>query len=269
VDPSSELKQWQAINKTTWTVNDDFTVKNILSYADLKKTAKYAVFGINYDYYGVANANFAESTGPSGMPTNSQISHVEELQFQGTGLDGVLTWQVGLYFEKSKPDGISGTVNSDRLACTSLNYDDPGSSRCVDYARNSLFQQLGFDALAQQLPDGFGTIQLTEGEVEVEVEFTNKAIYSESTYEINDNWKTTIGLRYTRDEAKSNTVSEIWSDYPFASAVGTPATLAPPVLSVVFTSPHHLPKDAEIISTKPVKQLPAWPISNIRYRKTP
>jgi len=219
-NPSSKLKQWQAINKTTWSVSDDFTVKNILSYAGLEQTGHYAVFGINYDYYGLGRANFAEVNGPSGLPANSQISYVEEFQLQGYALDDELTWQVGLYFEKSKPDGVSGTVNSGRLACSYLSYDDPGSSLCVDYSRNALYQQFGSDLLGDLLPYGFGTIQLNEGEVE----FTNKAIYSEATYDINDSWKTTMGLRYTRDEAESHTVSKIWNSYPYVSDPGTPAT---------------------------------------------
>ncbi len=35
-----------------------------------------------------------------GQPTNNQTTFVEELQFQGSGLDRSLSWQAGLYFEK-------------------------------------------------------------------------------------------------------------------------------------------------------------------------
>jgi hypothetical protein len=50
-------------------------------------------------------------------PTTDQGTFVEELQFQGTSLDDRLTWQTGLYYEKSEPDGDYGAQSPAIISC--------------------------------------------------------------------------------------------------------------------------------------------------------
>ena len=51
-DPFLELKQWQAINTTTWRVSDNLTLKNIASYGEFKERAS---FSLNSDNFFVPN----------------------------------------------------------------------------------------------------------------------------------------------------------------------------------------------------------------------
>lgn len=220
-DPVNELTQWQVINTTTWSVNDDLTVRNILSYADLEQTNETGYYGLNYDYYGLGTYSFTESQTIPGTPTNSQVSFVEELQLQGYALDGALTWQAGLYFEKSRADGTSGSQSSNNLFCSSVDSANPGNSTCVDVARNYFYQALGFDVLGMQFGStGYGGISRLLGEID----YTNQAVYTEVTYEISDEWRLTGGLRYTKDEVEGSSQAQIWNSYPYLSPAGTPVT---------------------------------------------
>jgi len=215
-DPISKLKQHQLINTTTWVSDNDVTVKNILSYANLEQTSISSVFGVRYPYYDLGYYQFTESNGEPGTPTNSQRSYVEELQFQGDAFDGSLTWQAGLYFEISKPDRTSGSVIASRLLCTSASHADPASFECVDPAMNALLQGV--------FSDGYGGVT----RYETEADFNNKAAYSEATYEITDDWKVTGGLRYTHDEVTTNTKAQFWGKFPYVAPPGTPAIPALP-----------------------------------------
>ncbi len=219
-NPVSEQKQWQLINTTTWEVHDDLTIKNIVAYADLEQINRTAVYGMNYDYYGIGSYGFVESNSPPGVPTNSQVSFVEELQFQGYAMDGDLTWQAGIYFENSMPDGISGSQSIGQVFCSSVDQANPANSTCIDVPRNHFLNSLGIDIIGAQFgPNGYGAITRTQGEVE----YVNNAIYSEMTYDINDQWKVTAGLRYTRDKAIGQSRSQMWNGYSYLGAPATPS----------------------------------------------
>ncbi len=214
-DPVSELKQWQAINTTTWNVSDDFTVKNILSYAKLKQSMRTSVFGSNFQIGAaggaLAGTNFTlyPSSQWSGLPTNAQKTAIEELQFQGTALQSKLTWQAGLYLESSKPDGWSGSLSPILLSCSS----DPGNR---DVSQWSCADFLG--GLSGGLFSGI--VQSNVGKIE----YLNKAIYSQATYDISDEFRVTAGLRYTADQ--STGISE-QSYYTFSQAAyGAPLNQA-------------------------------------------
>lgn len=218
-NPTSELKQWQAINTTTFEINNDLTIKNILSYADLDQTNRTAVYGINYEYLGIGNVAFAESGQAPGLPSNAQVSIVEELQFQGYAMDGDLTWQAGLYYENSRPDGMSGSQGSGQLLCTSTDQNNPENSNCVDVVRNYYLQTFGADLIGTLFgPGGYGAIGNSIGEVE----YINQAAYSEMTYQIDDQWRLTGGLRYTKDKAEGSAISQTWNGFPYQGVPPTP-----------------------------------------------
>jgi len=219
--PENRLEQWQAINTTTWELNDDLTVKNILSYAGLENTLKTKVYGINYDWFGLGTYSFVESNSPPGMPVNSQTSFVEELQFQGSALDEKLTWQAGLYYENSEPDGLSGTSSVNNVYCSSVSRSDPASSECVDVSRYYAYQNLGADIIGAVFgPTGYGSLSEQLGKIE----YTNKAVYGEATYDINEQWKVTAGLRYTKDEVEGEAFTTVWTGFPWQAPKGVPAT---------------------------------------------
>ena len=112
-----KIEQWQAINHTDWEIQDDLLLKNIISYANLETTNATDLFGLNFLLPNGGQRVFATAGTRPGLPTTSQNSFVEELQLQGTSFDDALTWQGGLYYEKSEPDGESGAAvtRADRL----------------------------------------------------------------------------------------------------------------------------------------------------------
>jgi iron complex outermembrane receptor protein len=203
-NPTSKLEQWQAINTTTWEVNDALTVKNIISYADLEQTMRTSSFGTNFkipamyapilptpDLVG-APISFYPATTWHGTPTSSQTTFVEELQFSGTALDEKLTWQGGLYYENSRPDGWSGTLSYVFLTCTQ----PPGGSDPASWQCQDVFGQ------------GFAQSNLGE------IEYTNMAAYSQGTYDISDQLSLTLGLRYTVDDTQGKNEQITYKGFP-------------------------------------------------------
>ncbi len=221
--PKSELKQWQIINKTSWAINDDLTLRNILSYSEMEQRNNTSVYGINYEaaFDGGFYA-FTESNDVPGYPTNSQTSVVEELQLQGYAMDGDLTWQVGLYFENSRPDGKSGSQALNYLHCTSYDPSNPAAAECLAM---DVAGAAGWAGISRQVS---------------EVEFTSKAVYTEATYDLHEQWKITGGLRYTNDETEGTAESTVWSGFPLGlnpvAVPGNPTVVADCVYSTADPS---------------------------------
>ena len=206
----SEMEQWQVINTTTIELTDNLTLKNILSYAEFESRQNYALYGTDWRVsefgfpamgipVGVIAAMFPD-TAVNNTPlhwqmigsnrdiaTTQQKSFVEELQLQGRAFDDRLTWQAGVYYEKSKPDGDYGSINPSQLSCdlSTVGSSDPSAWACADYLR-ILNPALGGSMLVA--PGG--------------VTYENQAVYAQGTWEFNDQWSATVGLRYTKDETK-------------------------------------------------------------------
>ena len=220
--PQSKIENWQAINTTKWELSDDLTVKNILSYASVKKYVHSTVFGTAWklrDY----RVPFTGTYPVSGLPTDSETSFIEELQFQGMAFDGDLTWQAGLYFENNKPNGESGSVSPFLSYCDPTPSSiDPNTFNCIDSARLYLFQDQNNTGDAG--PVGF--VQTSLGKVE----YTSKALYSEGTYTFSDAFNMTLGLRYTEDKTESESRQFVYRDLPPAPGVVTadPIAFGPP-----------------------------------------
>jgi len=176
-----KIDQWQVINHTDWEIRDNLLLKNIFSYANLKTSNAADLFGLNFLLPGGGQRVFATSGIRPGLDTTSQNTLVEELQLQGSSLDDRLTWQGGLYYEHSKPDGESGQQSPGQIDCDlgTLNTDNPDNFRCSGFF-------------------GLSNVLLSEQEVE----YDNRAIYTQATYDFNDQWSATGGARYTWDETK-------------------------------------------------------------------
>jgi iron complex outermembrane recepter protein len=190
VDPRSKVKQWQLINTTTWRASDNLTVKNIISYSQLKGLLRADLFGgrliiptslgpiPNTGALAGRSFGFATSIEAPGRDTTHQDSFTEELQLQGRTGDDRLIWQAGAYYEESNPLSPTGTQTPLLLSCT-----DSATFQCVDVAA----QLLGRPAV--------GSMNYTVGEVS----FQNKGVYAQATYQLADKLKLTGGVRYTWD----------------------------------------------------------------------
>lgn len=203
-NPFIKIRQWQAINTTTWQASDHLTVKNIMSYGQFREqdsanlaSSNFTVPNINgqggFDLTTYVNPSFV---GPGGshviVPAGTHIGRIalatagpdaynatqstftDELQFQGKAFDDRLTYVVGGYLEFSRPQGFSQAYSNIFLTCSSVTN------------------------LACANPLGFGSI----GAPKWKFKFNNNGIYSQATFKFTDQLSLTGGLRYTFDSIK-------------------------------------------------------------------
>lgn len=185
--PISTIRERRVINTTTWEITDDIMFKNIAAYAHLETNNGSPIFGDDFplDPNDPNNPYRFHVGAPiinKSLPLTSQETVVEEMQLQGSGLDESLTWQTGLYYEKSQPDGFSGYNTVTFMYCDMAKAEgDPAGFDCYD-PNNGAFGGL----LVQYY----------------KTEYLSKAVYGQATYDFNDSFSMTAGLRYTRDEVE-------------------------------------------------------------------
>jgi iron complex outermembrane receptor protein len=213
-NPLELIKQWSAINTTTWRASDTLTIKNIISYSEYRESASFNLWGDNYlmvpgsafpvggglffatPYAGTDPTQAALysrtiTLEPGFYPwTTSENSFTEELQFQGHTGDGRFTWQAGGYLEVAKPLGWNSQLVDDFIDCS-----DIGNFVCT-----------------KTLP--FGSIS----DANTKDYFNDKALYAQATYKITDQLSVTGGIRYTWD--KMTDLSESLNIFVPTSGVG-------------------------------------------------
>jgi iron complex outermembrane receptor protein len=193
INPRAYTKQFQAINKTTWTANDALTVKNIMSYSrfiqDLRQDIFSTNFGVPTNPPGYISTAF--SFNPDGFHSNDQKNFTEELQFLGKLANDKLNYQFGLYYEHSKPGGLTASASpSVGAVCLVSGFTTLENSRC--------------------LRGGSGPNTGT-------IEFINMAAYAQATYALTDQLKLTGGIRYTYDRSRGRATG---LQYAYVSPLG-------------------------------------------------
>ncbi len=235
-DPRSEMKQWQAINTTTWKASDNLTIKNIFAFSNLTSTLVSPVVGTDWDIADITTSLFGAPWAPGkspgtsphrfivqmsgvvpGIPTVAQDSMIEELQFQGSAFDSRFTWQGGVYYEHSKPSETQGGQSIGSLLCDySTIGKDPSQFRCAD--TNYIV------ARASGLPQATAT-SISRGVVNRAIgwtEFENKALYAQGSFKILENLSVTGGIRYTWDESNGRMQSVNYFFNPTGLVDGVP-----------------------------------------------
>ena len=208
-NPFISLKQWQAINTTTWQVSDNFTVKNILSYGEFRErdsadlaSSNFVVPNVNgqggFDLTtyvsplivgpggahvivpaGTKYDRIAIDTAGPGTYAAAQSTLTEELQLQGRTSDDRLTYVLGGYLEFSNPLAVNQSTAEIFLLC----------SRIQNYACTN--------------PLGFGSF----GGPKWKFRFRNHGVYAQSTFKFTDKLSLTGGFRWTFDSIKLDTES--------------------------------------------------------------
>lgn len=181
-DPVSKLKQWQAINTTTWRMTDNVTVKNIISYARLKNRMNTPLYGTQFyyptgDFMGNVPVDYVQVRTFPGAWLADQSTFTEELQFQGTSMNRALTWQFGGYYEDSRPRSLIGSQPLSFITCS-----DPDNLQCIDISA------LSGPPAGAVIPNLAKTY------------FRSKALYAQATYDVSDQLAVTGGIRYTWDK---------------------------------------------------------------------
>lgn len=239
-DARNEQRLQQVINTTSWKVNDNIhEIKNIFAYADLEVSLRNGVFGTNVSVPTAAGPlpYYLSMNRPiPGTPTVDQRSMVDELQIRGASFDNRLTWQGGLYYEHSEPDGRSGAQSAGFVSCDldSLGT-DPNGFRC-----NSLVAPIG---IVNRFIGG--------------TEFVNKAIYGQTTFDIiSDRLSLTGGLRYTWDKTTGDVQQFAYRFPPVASGGLFPPLNIPGVSPICADPGASLPDCRKIVSQE--SEAPTW-----------
>ena len=186
-NPNTDLKVWRVINTTTWSASDSLTVKNIISYAELKESFRAPLFGTDWRLPFPALFNqpfyFAVNNPIPGRNTADQSTFTEELRLQGNSFGGALTWQGGAYLELSDPLALGGNFTPGFLHC-----DDPDTFNCTAPVGTPL-----------TTPPGPGLINYTANKTR----FRNAGLYAQATYNLTDQLMLTGGLRHTEDRVRT------------------------------------------------------------------
>lgn len=200
-DPQAnvQLDHWQVINTTTWKASETLTVKNIISHAELTNILRSELFGTNF-FFPTANGplplSFVNSRPAPGLTSSDQSTFTEEFQLQGRALDDKLVWQSGIYFERSRPVERSGSLSPQTINCT-----DSDNFECFDVIGASTPIPGGGTA-----EGGVGSLNNPVGKIEYE----NLGVYAQGTYEINEQLKSTVGVRFTEDKSEADARYLIW-----------------------------------------------------------
>lgn len=220
VDPRTNLEQWQVINTTTWRVSDTITVKNIMSYGEVREKLNLAYLSTNYtfpDYQGEGGFNFTTNVSsfitnpdgsdyivPAGTPyvlfnsdsagpgtyAAQESTTTEELQIQGRSIDDRFNYVLGGYLEFSRPLGFSELINGNYLNCKSVEDLD-----CTN-------------------PLTFGSFTHPR----TKLSFNNHGIYGQGTFNFTDRFALTVGGRWTFDKISGLNES---TKFSFSTAAGS------------------------------------------------
>ena len=194
----SDQKQWQVVNTTTWLASDTTTVKAILSYGRFENNIVEDLFGTYFLPLGADPSSVTSSAQVTGFAfsasepftnkTNSQDSFIGELRANGEAFGGNLTWQAGLYTEISDPNGWSGVQTATISACADISMLD-----CEFGVPGFSLGSIGFQRNKSK--------------------FRNYAVYGQASYDVTEQLKFTVGLRYTWDKQKSLITSQSIGDF--------------------------------------------------------
>jgi iron complex outermembrane receptor protein len=243
--PNAEtrMQQWQVINTTTWQTSDYLTIKNIVSYAQLKNYVQNDIFGTNFTL-GAGLTPLISSTIETapGYNINSESTTTEELQLQGHSNDNRFVWQAGGYAEFNEPVDKAGVQSGAVISCT-----DSATLECIDV--------LG--TLAGH-PGAVGSVNYRVGEIK----FRDFGIYEQASYSLTGNLKLTEGLRYTMDRSEADVLSAF---YRFPSP-NTPVAICASSLSGSFGTPLASVADCPLSFTQN-SHAPTW-LVGLDYKPT-
>jgi iron complex outermembrane receptor protein len=196
--PETLAYNYQLINTTTWHASDALTIKDIASYSQAMTRVNNPLFGTNFVLGpGIPPLDFSTIQAAPGDWSSSEFTFTNELQAQGTVLDGRLTYQGGLYVEGSDPISAGGNQSPVFASCVNAE-----ALECSDPVG------IGTTALVG-VPIHVGSVNYTVGEAW----YRDFGVYEQSTYALTDQLKLTGGARFTYDQSK-DTAQRITYQFP-------------------------------------------------------
>lgn len=237
-NPESVLRTWQLINTTTWDLSDNLTFKNIVSYGELVQDLTNPIFGTNLETAAGDPISFS-ITSPVNH-TAAEGTFTEEARFEGTSFNSRLTWQGGVYFERSDPLGAVGSFSPVLAHCGDL-----GHLSSNDVLSGSGRFDAALDACSAPLGNNQGVVNVTIGETRSQT----TGVYVQGTYDITDQLDVTLGYRYTWDRIKDTANQYTYSLASTAAGGG----------STGFTCSNYLASAPDCASTYSVQtEAPTW-----------
>lgn len=197
-NPRMFLRQWQAINTTTWQASDTLTVKNIVSYGEYREQSQFQLYSDNFFIPNTSVTQFFASRGgplpgqrfdyiqlgtQPGYDAAAGSTTTEELQVQGRSADGKFNFVVGGYLEFSRPLGYNQQRTGIYGNCV-----DPGTLQCT-----------GGLPLVPIAP-GVTVPGAIISESRTKFDFDNHGIFAQGTYNFTEQFALTLGGRWTFDK---------------------------------------------------------------------
>jgi iron complex outermembrane receptor protein len=158
---------WIVTNTTSLELSDDLTIKNIFGASRSKVNSVQPQLGAPF----VTIATYNAATGQVGNNLDIE-TYSDELQLQGTALDGRLSYIVGAYFQWQTVDTI---WPQSYFLATPFPPLQPACGSCVTNAFRS--------------------------------RNTSKAIFTQGSYEVADGLKLTAGVRYTWENIRFSQIN--------------------------------------------------------------
>ncbi len=190
---NAQLKE--AVNKTTYTVNDDLSIKNILGYNKVTSRDQNDADGSPFELL---------TSGASGGPNEEGLvysteQYSEELQLAGTAFAKRLNYLVGGYYDRDN-EGQNAPVN---VGCGSIAFPvtPENPSGC-------------------EIPGGI--------RYNFENDEESRALFGQATYELIDNLRATAGYRETWEDINFRYVDDGSVPEDVHQLAGVPL---PPILS--------------------------------------
>jgi iron complex outermembrane receptor protein len=249
-DPNSYFQQLQVINRTTWELNENYTLRGIVSYSSLEATLDQSIFGNNALVPNAAPVPpghpaigfpqlFATTFAPGYAETVDNVAYTGELQILAE-FDR-FNFQAGVYYEKTEPDGTMGSYSPAGIACTDL-----ANLICIDSLQ-----------VTSGIPNGFAPFVGAISGAFSEVTYENYGIFAQGTYDFTTQLSLTAGVRYTHDEQVGTSQSVKWffDDAAFGPPVLTTCLNFP---AVVLASPDPLLATQCRITETVESDAPTW-----------
>jgi iron complex outermembrane recepter protein len=194
-DDGHDAQLKEAVNRTTYTVNDDLSIKNIVGYNQVISRDRLDADGSPFQILAVGALGGSNIEGS--LYSTEQYS--EELQLAGTALAKRLNYLVGGYYDRDN--------EAQNL---------PGNAGCGSIA----FPVTPENPYGCELPGGF--------RYNFENDEESRALFGQATYELIDNLKVTAGYRETWEDINFRFVDDGSVPGDVHQLAGVPL---PPILS--------------------------------------
>ncbi|WP_395395567.1 TonB-dependent receptor [Novosphingobium sp. BL-8A] len=196
-NPFLKIDSLSLINTTTWQASDTITLKNIASYQEFTQSQAFNVGADNLTYQGLP-VTWVGVTPARSLHNIDQWTFTDEFQLQGRTPDNKLTYQGGVYYERSGPlSNWQGTVSQITTvlspAQTGLPIPVFTTSSCSDIANYvcTNLNSLGAKAIPSILQNSLTRYW-----------YRNIGLYAQATYKIVEALSLTGGIRYTIDKVR-------------------------------------------------------------------